>query len=138
MSAHLRRRRWLRAFNRPGLWCSLGLLAVVAVVTLSLLPAGAMPSSGFTGGDKVGHFIAYAALSGYASMLLERKRARALAAIALIGLGIGLEIAQGSLTATRTAEIADALANGLGVLAGLAVGATRLAHWLQRLDARLP
>lgn len=137
MNAQATRRPLLRAFHRPGLWCTLGLLAIAVVVVASLLPADELPSTGFSGADKIGHFLAYAVLSTYATMLLERRRPQALAAIALIGMGIGLEFAQGAMNAARMADTADALANALGVLAGLAAGSTRFARLLQRLDARL-
>jgi glycopeptide antibiotics resistance protein len=75
-------------------------------------------------------------LSAYAAMLFARMRARALAAAGLVVLGIGLEVAQGWLTASRQADIADALVNSLGVLGGLSIAATPLARLLQRLDAR--
>ena len=49
---------------------------------------------------------------------------------AVVLLGIGIEYAQGTLTATRMGDPADALANTLGVIAGLA---TRLTPWRDAL-----
>ena len=130
--------RVLRGFRRPGLWLGLWMLMIMAVVAGSLLPARGLPPVLFDGFDKVQHLLGYALLSAYAAMLFARMRARALAAAGLVALGIGLEIAQGMLTASRQADIADAMVNALGVLAGLAVTATPLARLLQRLDTRLP
>lgn len=119
-----------------GLWSGLWLLMVAAVVVTSLLSASDLPAPPFDGVDKLEHFLAYFVLSGYAVMLLERRRPQALAAVALIALGVGLEVAQGALTVSRRADSADALANSLGVLAGLMLAATPASRALQWLEAR--
>lgn len=126
----------LREFRRPGLWLGIWALMIGAVIAGSLLPAGELPPVPFAGFDKIEHFLGYAVLSAYATMLFARLRAQALAAAGLFALGIGLEVAQGMLTASRQAGVADALVNAFGVLAGLAVAAMPLARLLQRLDAR--
>jgi VanZ family protein len=126
----------LRGFHRPGLWVSLWLLLVLAVVVTSLLPADELPEPPFSGVDKLEHFFAYAVLSAYAAMLFAGRRAQSLAAVGLIALGIGLELAQGALTQSRQADSADALANALGALAGLMVAPTPAALILLRLDRR--
>lgn len=128
--------RLLREFRRPGLWLGLWAVMILAVVAGSLLPARDLPPAPFDGFDKVQHLLGYALLSAYAAMLFARMRARALAAAGLVALGIGLEVAQGMLTASRQADVADAMVNALGVLAGMAIAATPLARLLQRLDAR--
>lgn len=127
----------LREFRRPGLWLAIWALMLVAVIGASLLPARELPPVPFAGFDKLQHLAGYAALSAYAAMLFARMRAQAIAGAALVALGIGLEAAQGSWTGSRQADVLDAFANTLGVLAGLLVSATPMAHWLQRLDARL-
>lgn len=126
----------LREFRRPGLWLGLWALMVAAVVAGSLLPARDLPSAPFDGFDKFQHFFGYAVLSAYAAMLFARLRAQAQAAAGLFALGIGLEVAQGMLTASRQADLADAMVNALGVLGGLAITATPLARLLQWVDAR--
>lgn len=128
--------RALREFRRPRVWLALWALMIGLVIIGSLLPADDLPQVAFDGFDKLEHFFGYAVLSSYASMLFARLRPRALAAIGLVAVGIGLEVAQGLLTQTREADIADALVNALGVLAGLSIAATPLARLLQRLDAR--
>lgn len=128
--------RVLREFRRPGLWLGLWAVMILAVVAGSLLPARDLPPVPFDGFDKVQHLLGYAVMSAYAAMLFARMRARALAAAGLVALGIGLEVAQGMLTASRQADVADAMVNALGVLAGMAIAATPLARLLQRLDAR--
>lgn len=137
MSEPAAQRRWLRDLRRPRLWLGLWLVMVGAVVVASLLPSGELPQLSIRNLDKLEHFIAYAVLSAYAVMLLARMRAQALAALGLIVLGLGLEAAQAWITQTRIASSADALANTLGVMAGLLLAATPLVRVLQRIDARL-
>ncbi|MGV8941961.1 MAG: VanZ family protein [Lysobacter sp.] len=128
---------WLREFKRPGLWLAIwfGLFGLVA--TGSLVPADDVPTVSIPHFDKVQHFIGYAGLSAYAAMLFARFRTQALMALVVIGFGIALEVAQATLTADRTGDAADVVANSLGALAGMLLSATPVAHWLQRLDARL-
>lgn len=126
----------MREFVRPRLWLGLWILGWALCVALSLLPPielGAPQDS-----DKLGHFLAYAMLSTWAVMIFRTRRGQALAALSLILLGIGLEFAQAQLTTTRLGDSRDALANTLGVLAGLAFGYTPVATLLQRLDRRVP
>lgn len=125
----------LRPFRRPRLWLGLWLTAVAAVVVLSLVNLSGLPPVP-EGGDKVEHFLAYALLSASAVQLFATRRACLVVAVLLVGLGIGLECAQGALTATRMADPHDALANALGVVAGLSTAFTPLRHLLQALDAR--
>ena len=109
-------------------------MAVAAVVVASLAPPPPMPP--VQGGDKIGHFLAYAALAVGAVQLYARWPSLLGAGLGLVLMGIGLEWAQGALTETRQMERADALANTLGAIAGLA---TRLTPWrdlLLRLDVR--
>ncbi|HRN60546.1 MAG TPA: VanZ family protein, partial [Chiayiivirga sp.] len=53
---------------------------------------------------------------------------------ALVLLGIGLEYAQGAFTDYRTLDMRDALANTLGVIAGLGTQLTPLRDLLLRID----
>jgi len=126
---------WLRPFRRPRVWIGIWIAAIILVIVLSLVPPPALPVPHWF--DKVEHFLSYALLSTGAVMLFARMRTQALAAAGLVMLGIALEIAQAALTATRAGDSADALANTLGVFAGLMMSPTPLAGWLQRIDARL-
>lgn len=128
----------LRDFRRPRLWLAIGMLGLLAVIGLSLLPARGLPPVPFSGFDKVGHFLGYATLSAYGGMLFARMRPQTWTAAGLVALGIGLEFAQAQLTDSRMGDLRDAVANTLGVLAGLVSASTPLARLLQRLDARLP
>ncbi|MBX3713611.1 MAG: VanZ family protein [Lysobacter sp.] len=113
------------------LWCA----AVAAVVVLSLTPVpdlGELPAHS----DKFEHFLAYGLLAAGAVQLYPRWRSLVVVGVALVFMGIGLEYAQGALTKTRMMDRADALANTLGVIAGLAVQLTPWRDALLRFDAR--
>lgn len=124
----LRPGRSLKPFRRPLLWSGLWCLAVAAVVVASLAPPPPMPP--VAGGDKLGHLAAYFVLAAGAVQLHARWPSLLGAGLGLVLMGIGLEYAQGALTELRQAERADALANTLGVIAGLA---TRLTPWRDAL-----
>jgi hypothetical protein len=124
----LRFGRSLKPFRRPWLWAGLWALGVAAVVVASLMPAPDLPNLHVS--DKSEHFAAYALLAAGAVQVYARRLSWFVVCIALALLGIGLEYAQGALTTTRTMDPADALANALGVLAGLA---TSLTPWRDAL-----
>ncbi len=110
-------------------------MVIAAVVVLSLTPAPDLPDLP-SGSDKLEHFLVYAALAAGAVQLYARWPSLLGAGLGLVLMGIGLEYAQGELTATRLMDRWDALANTLGVIAGLA---TQLSPWrdaLLRFDAQ--
>jgi VanZ family protein len=122
----------LKPLRHRAAWAGLWSLAIAVVVVASLWPAPELPQP--PGGDKLHHFLGYFALAAAAVQLFARWPALFGAGLGLVLLGIGLEHAQGALTETRMTERADALANTLGVIVGLA---TRLTPWhdlLLRLD----
>lgn len=122
----------LRDFHYPRTWVGVWLFGWVLCIVLSLSPPislGAPPDS-----DKVGHLIAYFVLSVWAVLIFRTHRAHWLAALALVGLGIAMEFAQALLTVDRMGDPRDAVADAMGVLAGVVVGYTPLATFLQRLE----
>ena len=125
----------LRPFHWPAWWVGLWLAAIAATVAVCLLPPPPMAVP--RGVDKFEHVLGYAALAVGAVWLFAGMRGQCRAAAGLVALGCAVEWAQGALTATRLADPADAIANTVGVLLGLAVAATPAARWLERLDARL-
>jgi VanZ family protein len=94
-----------------------GWLYAAAIVWLSLTPSPSDP--GFDYGDKVQHFLAYAALMFWFGLLYRNPKPRVAYGVLWIGMGIALEFAQGA-TTYRSFELADMAANALGVLAGAA------------------
>lgn len=127
----------LRPLHWPGLWLGTWALMMAAIVAGSLAPAEDLPQVWFPGADKLQHLLGYAVLSGYAAMLFASRRALGTAAAGLVLLGILIEGAQGALTASRQADLADMLANLAGVALGQALGMTRAVDLLQWADRRL-
>lgn len=125
--------RWWRG------WLLLWLLAVLAVIVLSLLPPPpAVAAVRVPGLDKLVHFSAYFILAGAAAALFRPGLVLFWVGLGLALLGVAMELAQGALMPQwRSADVRDALANGLGVIAGLALVLTPLAHGVQWLEARL-
>ncbi|HYD56685.1 MAG TPA: VanZ family protein [Burkholderiales bacterium] len=85
---------------------------------LSLTPSP--PDAGFDQADKVGHLLSYGVLMGWFGFLHARTPVRLAHALGFAAMGIALEIAQGQL-GYRSYEVADMLANTLGVILGWAV-----------------
>ena len=126
--------RSLKPFAHPWLWCGLWCLGIAALVVLSLMPGPPMPD--FEDSDKVGHFLAYFLLAAGAVQLFARWSALLGAGIGLVLLGIGMEYAQGAFTDYRVLDARDALANTVGVIAGLGTQLTPLRDLLLRVDRR--
>ena len=127
--------RSLKPFKRPLLWAALWVLAVAVVVVASLIPVNGLPEvpKNF---DKVEHFIAYAALSTGAVQLFARRLSWGFVCVLLVLMGIGLEHLQAQMALGRQLDRADALANTIGVLVGLATAFTPWRDALLRFDRR--
>lgn len=111
------------------LWLGLGGMLVLAIVWLSLAPPGNAPGAI---NDKLGHAIAYFALSAWFCQLYAHHAGIALAAL---GLGALLELLQG-LSGYRDMSLADLLADAVGIGLGVAA-ARRYPTALAWLDDRL-
>lgn len=123
----------LKPLRRPRLWLAMWWFAVAAVVAFSLVPAFLLPQVP-DGGDKVEHVLSYFLLAAAAVQLFLPRQALLRAGFGLVAMGIALEIAQGFFTSTRQMDASDALANSLGVAAGLLTLATPWCNLLLRLD----
>ncbi|MFV2033458.1 MAG: VanZ family protein [Gammaproteobacteria bacterium] len=115
----------------PRLWFTLAYALVLGVGVLSLIPGPDIGSS-----DKFVHFLTYAVLSAGFSLIVEHRKSLWLVLFGLIAYGFLLEFLQG-LTSYRFKDMADALANSLGVITGLVFYFTpfhgifrRLERWL--------
>ncbi len=126
----------LRPFHRPRLWVGLWIAAIVVVIAVCLGPPPEIPELP-DNSDKAEHFLTFALLCCGAVQLFATRRAQAVAAIGLVALGIGIEIAQGALTTNRSADPYDALADTLGIVAGLCLAWTPLRFVMLRIDQRL-
>ena len=98
-----------------------GWLWAAAIVFLSLTPSP--PDTGVEHGDKLGHLLAYGLLMFWFCFLYRYRYTRLAYGIGWIAVGIALEFAQGA-TGYRSFEVADMMANSLGVLLGWGISAT--------------
>lgn len=121
------RRAWL-----AGGWLLVG---VVAYLSLTSHPPEFAPLL-FPHADKLEHGFAYASLSLWFCQIYVRGYPRAVMAVILVGLGITLEFLQG-LGGYRMFEVADMLANGLGVLLGFLLAHTPLGRLFILLETAL-
>lgn len=126
----------LRPFHRPRLWVGLWIAAIVVVIAVCLGPPPEIPELP-DNSDKAEHFLTFALLCWGAVQLFATRRAQIAAAIGLVALGIGIEIAQGALTTNRSADPYDALADTLGIAAGLCLAWTPLRFVMLRIDQHL-
>lgn len=121
----------LKPLRWPRFWLGLWWLAIAVTITVCLIPPPPLdlpPNS-----DKVEHFLAYFVLAGAAVQIYRTRAALLWAAAGLVGLGIGIEFLQAALTDNRMADAMDALANSIGVIAGMALALTPLRDLLLRL-----
>ncbi|GGD52033.1 hypothetical protein [Pseudoxanthomonas indica] len=125
----------LKPFRRPALWLGLWLLSIAIVVILSLTPPPPFPDLP-SGTDKLEHALSYGLLACGAVQLFLRRSSQWLAGLGLVAMGVGLEFAQGAFTTDRMQDPADAIANSVGVLLGLATGFTPMRDWLLRAEAK--
>jgi len=112
----------------PKFWYVLAFIGLLTLAVVSLIP---VPDLG--GSDKFGHFISYAMLSAFYSLLVEQRKTLWRILFGLIAYGLLLEILQG-LTDYRSGDLADALANSLGVITGLGFYFSPLRQILRKVD----
>lgn len=111
---------------RRHLWRALLLLLIIAICWLALSPVP--PKTADTGWDKANHALAFAVLAFVGVWAFaSRPRQWGWLVLALLAYGGGIEIAQ-SFVPPREADVADLLADGLGIALGLLV-AWPLAAW---------
>lgn len=88
-------------------------LALIAVTTLALMPAPAVPAT--SGWDKLDHWAAFFTLAALADRASGARLFWQRALPLLIAYGIGIEVAQ-SLTPDRQADVLDVVADTIGVI----------------------
>lgn len=109
-----------------GLWRALGFILIAGILLLSLIPIQADLGENK---DKIGHFLAYGSLMFWFGVLYPSARRQLVTAIAFCAMGIGVEFLQG-MTSYRSFEVADMVANSVGVAIGWCVAFTPLKHAL--------
>ncbi|MEM7561722.1 MAG: VanZ family protein [Pseudomonadota bacterium] len=113
------------------LWNLAGISLLLVVAIGSLMPA---PDTGVN--DKASHLLAYAVMSGWFSLLVDRPVRLIWVLIALFLYGALIEFLQ-SMTADRYAEWGDVVANSIGILLGLIAYFSPFRNWLIQIDRRL-
>jgi hypothetical protein len=91
--------------------------AVAVVIWLSLTPTTSLPSVSMW--DKLKHASAYAALALIGAAAFPATLGRL--AVGLFLFGVGIEVLQATMGLGRQGDPLDALANSIGIAAGLAV-----------------
>jgi VanZ family protein len=113
-----------------GAWLLVGWVGVVAAVAASLWPGGVpIPVDVW---DKVQHGVGYFLLTLWFAGLYPRAKYLRIALACLL-LGLALEGAQ-ALTATRTWQAADLVANAVGVGGALLLAYGPLGGWAQHVE----
>lgn len=119
--------------RHPRVWLALGWALVIGVVVGSLVPGQMLRSVGV--GDKIMHGGSYFLLMVWFAGLYSRK-VHPIIAVVLLLLGAGLDLLQAT-TKTRSFDLHDIAANGLGIVVGLLLSLWLLEGWCQRLERRL-
>jgi VanZ family protein len=114
-------------------WWAAGFVLAAVVIVTSLMPSS---SASAAIGDKLAHFVAYAALTFWFAGILERERYPVLALL-LLALGVAIELAQYQMGLGRTAEWPDIAANSLGIVTAFAFAYAGLGAWMLRVERRL-
>ncbi|KRA38530.1 MULTISPECIES: VanZ family protein [unclassified Nocardioides] len=120
----------MKAFRLPWLWLGLWVALLVAVAYASL---GA-PRSGpdVPASDKWMHLSTYFLVAAAGVQLFRPGRPLLWAAIFAVSYGVAMEIGQGTLTADRTMDWRDAVANAAGVGLGVLTSRTPVRDALLR------
>jgi VanZ family protein len=101
-------------------------IACAAVAVLTLMPSEQLPTALFSWWDKLQHALAFGTLALLGGLAYSPLRAAA----GVLIFGVAIEIVQEA-SGWRHGDVVDALADGVGVAAGLIV-----ATWLSRRSRR--
>lgn len=121
----------MRAFHYPRLWLFLGWFGIALLVWLSLVNISL--HTGVQHGDKWVHLLVYSLLMSWFVQLYRRWPLILLHGVVLVLLGVALEFLQQR--TGRQFDIADMLANALGVTLGGVTALTPMRDrllWLER------
>lgn len=115
--------RWYRELPGRAWWIASGWLMVAAIVVGSLATVPAVGPD-LPQGDKLQHVAAYFTLTAWFAQISARWRVLLVHALGFVLLGATLEVLQ-ALNPGRRFELADMVANAVGVLLGLGLGRSR-------------
>lgn len=120
------------------LWFGVGIAIALVVAVVCLMPGGKLPDVRVS--DKTEHLLAFAMLAFWFGSIVVRRDLLWLA-LALLAFGALIEVAQGLMRLGRQADVNDVVADGAGILIGLALALTplgRWARWLENLARKQP
>jgi len=115
------------------LWLFIGYVLVAIVTFLSLTSNPIDTGLQFPYEDKIYHAFAYFTLMAWFAQIYHGRTQRYLIAIVFIVMGCSFEYLQ-SLDVNRYAELADIVANSLGVLAGFFLTLTEVKNTLVKIE----
>jgi len=115
------------------LWLFIGYVLVAIVTFLSLTSNPIDTGLQFPYEDKMYHAFAYFTLMAWFAQIYHGRTQRYLIAIVFIVMGCSFEYLQ-SLDVNRYAELADIVANSLGVLAGFFLTLTEVKNTLVKIE----
>lgn len=118
----------------PKLWLAGGILILALTLVLALAPLGRSTTLDVLT-DKGAHFLAFTGLMVWFCGVF-RLRLTVLVAIGLLGFGILIELLQSRLP-YRTAEMADVIFDGGGIVTGWLMAVAGLRHWTAWVETRL-
>lgn len=118
--------------ERPRLlWHVLGWLLVAFIIVGSLVPP---PTElDMIHYDKANHLLIYAVLMGWFTQLISVRKLQFAYMLGFFAMGMGLESLQAQ-TSYRSFELADMVANGVGIFIGWIISVTIMPGWLIKLD----
>ncbi|MGC2520039.1 MAG: VanZ family protein [Burkholderiales bacterium] len=125
-----------RRYRFPRLWQVLGWIMVLAIVIGSLLPSKMLEPVLPDWNDKLIHIVAYGIVMFWFSMLDRALRRQALWALGFVAMGVAIEFAQRA-TGYRDFEIADMVADAIGVALGWVLAHTPAAGALEWVERRI-
>ena len=96
----------------------------------------APPDIGVEQGDKIGHLAAYGLITLWFAQLYTGTRQRIWLAVGMVALGIAMEYAQRA-TGYRSFDVADMVADALGVAIGWLLAPPRLPNLLSWTEKRI-
>ncbi|MFD2291380.1 VanZ family protein [Mariniflexile gromovii] len=105
----------------------ISILYTVALAAVCLIKLNNLPDVGVSFGDKIFHLLAYTMLTLlwyytlFYTVKFENKKALMYAASFSIVFGIIIEVLQGTVTASRSADIYDVMANTIGVFLAVVI-----------------
>ena len=118
------------------LWLALGYAIVMLIVYLSLTSNPVSIGMSFLYQDKFFHAFAYFVLMSWFMQIYHDRFQRNMIALVFIFMGITLEYLQ-SYDRARMFEIADMVANAIGVALGFALALTRAKNCLLRFEQKI-